>query len=136
MSEIVYINGNNALTTYGVSFPPSAINNIMALAPSKEYIENESRDEHGSHIIVYNPKYAKRELTIEMHINGASTTELLSRYDALKRIFDRRLFSVELGRQPGVVYHFIYESCNSFSMGERVAKYVLKLIEPNPENRT
>ena len=135
MSEIVYINGKNALTTYGVSFPPSSISNIMAPPALKEFVTNESRDEHGSRIIVHQPRYAQRELTIEMHLQASSQTQLMRQYDNIISLLTAGAFTIELSRNKGVVYHFVYESCSSFSMGERLAKYVLKLIEPNPANR-
>lgn len=135
MSEIVRINGYDAQTQYGVVFPPSAINAIMTPASLKEFVINESRDEDGSRIIFHNPRQAQRELTIEMHLHASSQQQLISRYKQLIRIFESGMFTIELERNPGDIYHFIYESCNSFSMGEKLAKFALKLIEPNPTNR-
>lgn len=136
MSEIVRINGYDAQAQYGVVFPPSAINAIMTPASLKEFVTNESRDEDGSRIIFHNPRQAQRELTIEMHLHASSQQQLISRYKQLIRIFEAGMFTIELvDRNPGDIYRFIYESCNSFSMGERLAKFVLKLIEPNPTNR-
>lgn len=133
--EEVRLNGFDAFEEYGVSFPPSAINAIMTPASLKEFVTNESRDEDGSRVIFHNPRQAQRELTIEMHLHASSLRELIQRYKQLIRIFESGMFTIELERNPGDIYHFIYESCNSFSMGEKLAKFVLKLIEPNPTNR-
>ena len=133
--EEVRLNGFDAFEEYGVSFPPSAINAIMTPASLKEFVTNESRDEDGSRVIFQNPRQAQRELTIEMQLHASSLRELIQRYKQLIRIFESGMFTIELERNPGDIYHFIYESCNSFSMGEKLAKFVLKLIEPNPTNR-
>lgn len=133
--ELVRLNGFDAFDKYGVSFPPSAINAIMTPASLKEFVTNESRDEDGSRVIFHNPRQAQRELTIEMHLHASSLRELIQRYKQLIRIFESGMFTIELERNPGDIYHFIYESCNSFSMGEKLAKFALKLIEPNPTNR-
>lgn len=132
MSEIVYINGRDAFDFWGISFPPEAINAICAPLANKAYIENESRDEHGSRIIIHNPKIAKREITVEMHLSAKDEVDFDTKYERL-------MLMLEIGNFPiiykDVEYKFIFQSCSQFSRVGNIAKFVLKLVEPNPKDR-
>lgn len=133
MSEIVYINGRDAFNFWGISFPPEAINAICAPLANKAYIENESRDEHGSRIIVYNPKLAKREVTIEMHLSALDEYNFNIYYQRLMYLFEIGKFTLT---HKDVNYKFVYQSCSQFSRVGNIAKFVLKLVEPNPKDRS
>lgn len=132
MSEIVYINGQDAYLDYGVSFPPESINAIRTPFNLKDFVKNESRAEHGSRIITYNPRVKEREITIEIHLSAMNESQFEQRYNQLMSLFMTGNISIRLRNTN---YNFIYQSCNQFSQIGNVAKYVLKLTEPNPTNR-
>lgn len=133
MSEQIYINGRDAYKIMGISFPPEAINSICAPLANKAYIENESREEHGSRIIVYNSKFAKREITIEMHLSALDEYNFDIYYQKLMYLFEIGKFTLT---HKDVNYKFVYQSCSQFSRVGNVAKFVLKLVEPNPFDRS
>jgi hypothetical protein len=132
MNEDIYIIGQKAFDFWGISFPPEAINAICAPLANKAYIENESREEHGSRIIIHNPKIAKREITVEMHLSAKDEVDFDTKYERLMLMF-------EIGNFPiiykDVEYKFIFQSCSQFSRVGNIAKFVLKLVEPNPKDR-
>lgn len=132
--EKIYLNGKDAYTTYGVSFPPEAINNIMMPCSLKDRIKNESRLEHGTRYINSGLRVKERNVTVEMHLT-TKNGEFNAKYIELLSIFEGGTIDIILGRDENVVYHFLYDSCSQFSVVGNVAKYVLKLIEPNPKNR-
>ena len=99
---------------------------------NKAYIENESREEHGSRIIIHNPKIAKREITVEMHLSAKDEVEFDTKYERLMLLFEAGKFTI---RYKNVDYKFIYQSCSQFSRVGNIAKFVLKLVEPNPKDR-
>lgn len=132
MSEVVYINGQDAYQRFGVTFPPEAINAIRTPFALKSFIENESREEHGIRIINHNPKVDKREITIEMHLSANNDTQFEERYNQLMTLFLTGIITIRLRNTN---YNFVYQSCNQFSQVGNIAKFVLKLVEPNPMNR-
>ena len=130
--HIIYINSRDAFDFLGISFPPEAINAICAPLANKAYIENESREEHGSRIIIHNPKIAKREITVEMHLSAKDEVDFDTKYERLMLLFEAGKFTI---RYKNVDYKFIYQSCSQFSRVGNIAKFVLKLVEPNPKDR-
>ena len=129
---IIYINGRNAFKDLGISFPPESINAIESPYSMKPFIENESRDEHGSRIIAHNPRVSKRELTIEMHLSAKDEVDFGTKYERLMLMFEIGNFSITY---KDVEYKFIFQSCSQFSRVGNIAKFVLKLVEPNPKDR-
>lgn len=136
MKEKIYINKQDAFAAYGVTFTPAAIDAILTPYSHKSYIENDSRSEDGSRIIIHNTRAAKREISIEMHISGIDATDLLRKRAALQTVFDGRIMNIILGRDEGVEYKFIYQSCTQFSAMNSIAKFILRLVEPNPKDRS
>jgi hypothetical protein len=129
---IIYINGRNAFKDLGISFPPESINAIESPYSMKPFIENESRDEHGSRIIAHNPRVSKRELTIEMHLSADSEVMFEMRYAQLMLFLEVGKFTIT---RKGITYKFIFQSCSQFSRVGNIAKFVLKIVEPNPKDR-
>ena len=50
MKGELYINGNDAWTTWGVNMGDGFLDAIDAPLPMKDYIENSSRTEHGKRV--------------------------------------------------------------------------------------
>ena len=55
MTGQLYINEKDAWTTWGVRMDDGFLDAIDAPLPMKDYIENESRLEHGKHMITTKP---------------------------------------------------------------------------------
>lgn len=129
----------DAYTTYGISLAPDSLSLLMTPPPLKDYIENVSALEHGRRILTnVIPKYDSREITLILNISAPTEAAFLSRYSAFcTNVLDGGVIKIRTSFQPTVTYHFLYKSCTSFAqyrMG--VGKFSLKLIEPNPANRT
>ena len=113
--EELFINGKDAYTTWGISMDDTALSALMTPAPNKEFIENKSRMEHGKRVITADP---------------------FARYDSFCNELDKGILEIKTKYQPNIVYRTIYISCNQFSQFmQGIGKFVLKLNEPNPNNR-
>lgn len=74
----LYINGSDAYMMYGVIMGDGFIENISMAAPLKEFVENDSRLEHGKRMIISNPRLASRNVTLTFTINGKTPEEYLA----------------------------------------------------------
>jgi hypothetical protein len=105
----------------------------------KEPIKNESRLEHGNHIIIAGtPRFASRDVTIAMNLTAPDeATWLLRYYDFCNEIAKGKI-TIRTNRQEDVYYRFIYVSPPSqYSQYMcEMASFTLKLTEPDPSNRT
>ena len=131
------INGYDAYTTWGVSLDMTGLSALMTPPGNKAVVENETRLEHGRRYINTTPRMASREVTLTINMSAPSESVFLTRYAA----FCQQLATGELvictKYQPNVHYHFLYRSCQQFTELQRgVAKFVLKLTEPNPGMRS
>ena len=132
------VNGywQDAYTTWGVSFNETAISALMTPAPNKDYIENESRIEHGKRVDVSNAKKDSRDLNLEMHLSASSKEDFLSKYYAFCNELAKGTLEIKVSYILDVVFKTVYKSCSQFkeyNMG--LAKFQLKLEEPNPDDR-
>jgi len=138
MTGDLTINGKDAFDTWGVSFEDGALATLMTPPAAKSYIENTSRLEDGKRIVVYNPRYDSRDITLEMHLVANDKSDFLAKYsnfcnDVLKQGY----LTIKTVYQPDVVYHCVYVSCSQYSqLINGIAKFSLKLTEANPANRT
>jgi hypothetical protein len=131
---------NDAYTTWGVTLTDNSLSQLMTPAPNKAPVENMSRLEHGKRVVT-DGKYVKkdeRNITMEMHLIAKSKTEFWTRYNAFcTDVLDKGFFDMKCSYCQGKVFHLIYESCTQFSeFMEELAKFTLRLNEPNPANRT
>lgn len=139
----LYINGNDAYTIWGVSLEDGAIAALMTPPSMKESIVNESRLEHGKRRVNLLVRMDERELTLPMHIVANSATEWYTKYSAfVAYLTSAEILEIVTSFQSGVAYKCIYQSCTQYSQfydpGDNrsgMAKFALKLIEPNPNDR-
>lgn len=134
----LYINGIDAYDRWGVSLSDTALSALMTPAPNKAYISNKSRLENGKRVIINNPKVDERSVSINIHLTASNTQEFYNRYYAFcTEILAEGKIDIKTKYQENVVYHMVYESCTQFSQFmQGIAKFTLKLNEPNPNNRT
>lgn len=139
MTGELYINGKDAWTEWGVNMGEGFLDAIDGFAPMKEYIENDSRLEHGKRVLVADPKVASREVTLHFTIMGVSQAD----YRAKRIAFEEELRNgsvdvivPELGEH---VYHLVYLGKNvtyGLNMSRTFSTLSAKFDEPNPMERT
>ena len=137
MKEKLIINGENADEKWGISLGESSLSELMTPRANKEFIENESRLQHGKQILVANPKVEARNLTLQLNLTAATKSAFFDKYNLFcKEVLATGVLNIETGYQEEVVYKTIYVSCSQFSQFmQGIAKFSLKLIEPDPSDR-
>ena len=137
MKEKLIINGENADEKWGISLGESSLSELMTPPANKAFIENESRLQHGKQILVANPKVEARNLTLQLNLTAATKSAFFDKYNLFcKEVLATGVLNIETGYQEEVVYKTIYVSCSQFSQFmQGIAKFSLKLIEPNPSDR-
>ncbi len=137
MTGQLYINNRDAYVVYGVVMSDNFLENISIAAPLKDFIENDSRLEHGKRMIISDPKLASRNVTLTFTINGKTPEEYLTHYRAF--VAELHKGNVAL-RVPalGETYKLVYLNSASYALdGSRtVSKLACKFVEPNPQDRT
>ena len=131
------INGKDAYTEWGISFDQTALSTLMTPPPNKSYIENKSRLENGKKVLVHNPKVDERSVTLSFNLTARNDGEFFERYNSFCEELRGGVLNIETKYQNGVVYKMVYESCSQFSQLIReIARFSLKLVEPNPSDRS
>ena len=131
------INGIDAFIRYGINLEDGALSALMTPPPIKEFIENESRLQHGKKVIARWPKYDERELTLPFHLIANSKEDFFRKYNLFcEEVLALGEFELKTRFQPDVVYRLIYLNCTQFRQFIReMAAFALKVSEPNPANR-
>lgn len=131
------INGIDAFDAWGVSLSDTALSALMTPAPKKKFISNKSRLIDGKKIIPANPKIDERQVSIAIHLTAPNEETFFERYASFcNDVLALGYMEIETRFQEGVIYRMEYESCSQFSQFMRgIAKFTLKLTEPNPNNR-
>lgn len=133
----LYINGKDAYSTWGIFLEDGSLSTLMTPAPCKEFISNKYRSKSGKHVIKHNPRLDEREITLAFCMTADTIEAFLTNYG---KFCDDVLATGELvirtSFQPDTYYRCIYLSCTQFSQYmRRLAKFSLKLNEPDPSDR-
>lgn len=136
----VFINGKDAQTNYGVSFGSDSFTTLLTPAPVKAYIENKSALSHGKQVLNDEdmpPKLDERDIQLTFFLRAKNMEQFLARYAAFTAVMQAGRVNIRTKYQPTVTYRCNYISCAQFTQfNGRLAKFVLKLNEPNPNNRS
>lgn len=136
MTGECFINGKDAYTTWGIVLSDSALTALMTPAPLKPFVENKSRTLDGKTVSIKNPKYDERDVQVTFSLVARTKSEFLARYDSFCAELKTGAIDIRTINQPSVVYRTVYGSCTQYSMfNGRLGKFVLRLNEPNPNNR-
>ena len=135
------INGVD-ISSYGATLAKGTYDALNAEAPAKEYISNESRLQHGIRIVAdeENAKLDKREVTIKVLIEGKGGTFHANVRSFISAI-TKGMFALSVSTL-GTTYNMVYQSCGKPEIygktgdGITMAVFPIKLLEPNPNNRT
>lgn len=135
----LFINNKDAQKEYGISFGADSFTALLTPPPVKSYIENKSALTHGKDILcnsTITPKVDERDVQLTFYLKAINLTQFLQQYAKFTEVLQLGKIDIRTKYQPGVTYHFNYISCTQFTQfNGRLAKFVLKLNEPNPNYR-
>lgn len=134
------INNLDARVKWGIIANTKLMSALLAPPSVKDPIQSESRLEHGTRTIIPqgSVKLAKRDITLEVGLTAPNLTEFYTRYNSfIEELTSGWLTIASPKFLPGVIFNCRYVSCTQFTnYNGRIAKFILKLEEPNPANRT
>ena len=138
MKGDLYINGKDAWNTWGVNMGDGFIDAIDGFVPLKDFIENESRAEHGKRVIITNPRIASRDLTLHFTIKGESESDYREKRNAFESELCTGLIEVRVPILGEQVYRLVYKGKSvsyGLNLNRTFATISAKFEEPNPANR-
>ena len=139
MTGDLFINGKDAFSTWGVRMGDGFLDAIDGFNQMKDYIENESRLEHGKRIITDNARVDSREITLQFTIEGDSESDYRTKKKAFQTELENGAVSIKVPVLGSEVYKLVY-LCKSVSYGlsfdRRFGKVSSKFEEPNPADRS
>lgn len=139
MSGDLIINGKDAWTTWGVRMGEDFLDVIDGFNEMKDYIENESRLEHGKRVITENTKVASREITLQFTIEGNSESDYRTKKKAFQTELEKGAVNIKIPVLGTEVYKLAYLGKNisyGLSLDRCFGKISSKFIEPNPMDRS
>lgn len=139
MKGDLIINGKDAFTTWGVRMGEGFLDTIDGFNQMKEYIENESRLEHGKRVITDNAKVDSREITLHFTIDGSSESDYRSKKKAFQAELEKGSVNIKVPSLGSEVYKLVYLGKNvsyGLSLDRCFGKVSSKFCEPNPADRS
>ena len=131
----VYFNGIDIRKRYNTHLANNAYNAFLGAPEMKSYVENESRSQDGTSVLVSKPRVKKRSVTFELIIKGNTKAEFLHNYNSILSILTSGWVEISIP-DLGYTYKMVYE--NSTKIGQfnlLSGKLAVKMSEPNPKNR-
>lgn len=139
MSGDLIINEKDAWTTWGVCMGDGFLDAIDGFNEMKDYIEDESRLEHGKRIITDNAKVASREITLQFTIEGSSESDYRTKKKAFQAELERGTVNIKIPALGTELYRLVYLGKNvsyGLSLDRCFGKVSSKFCEPNPMDRS
>lgn len=140
MAVDLLINGRDARAEYGVYMGEGFLNALTEPLELKEFISNESRLEHGKRVIVRDPKFQPRELTLDFVLVGESKSDFAAKRDAFFALLYSGFVEIIVPcLSPTTAYRLIYKGKGSdygMNLARTMCRLVLKFDEPNPNDRS
>lgn len=139
MTGDLLINGKDAWSTWGVRMGDGFLDTIDRFNEMKDYIENESRLEHGKRVITDNAKVDSREITLQFTIEGSSENDYRSKKKSFQTELEKGAVNIKVPVLGNEVYKLVYLG-KSISYGlspdRCFGKVSSKFEEPNPMDRS
>lgn len=133
------INGKDAFATWGVRMGEGFLDAIDGFNEMKDYIENESRIEHGKRMITDNARIASREIALQFTIEGSSESDYRAKKKAFQSEMEKGAVIIKVPTLGNEVYRLVYLG-KSLSYGMNLdrcfGKVSSKFCEPNPTDRS
>lgn len=139
MTGDLLINGKDAFITWGVRMGDGFLDAIDGFNEMKDYIENESRLEHGKRVITDNAKVDSREITLQFTIEGSSESDYRAKKKAFQTELEKGAVNIKIPALGDEIYKLIYlgKSISYGMSSDRCfAKVSSKFCEPNPMDRS
>lgn len=139
MTGDLIINGKDAWTTWGVRMGDGFLDAIDGFNQMKDYIENESRVEHGKRVITDNAKVDSREITLQFTIEGKSESDYRTKKKAFQKELEKGTVNIKVSSLGSDVYKLVYQGKNisyGLSLDRCFCKVSGKFEEPNPMDRS
>ena len=136
-SDILVINGNDALKAYGVRPGKGFIDVLEAPLELKDAIENEDRREDGVRMIV-RKTFKKRTITLKFRIHGNTQYEYLQNKAKFEAELYKGIIYLKFNNRSGY-YHLVYTGKSvsyTHSYNGVFGEVSMQFIEPDPANRT
>lgn len=134
MTEM-YINGEDAFSTYGVRMSKDFIQTLDAPKKFKDDIENESPLESGKRIIP-SREFASADVTLTFNVYGNSASDMVEKKDAFLAFLYTRRVTIYIPSYSDYHFRLLYTGDNaSYKRGNYVCSIVAKFKEPNPTDR-
>lgn len=139
MTGDLLINGKDAFDTWGVRMGEGFLDAIDGFNEMKDYIENESRIEHGKRMITDNARIASREIALQFTIEGSSESDYRAKKKAFQSEMEKGAVIIKVPTLGNEVYRLVYLG-KSLSYGMNLdrcfGKVSSKFCEPNPTDRS
>lgn len=139
MTGDLLINGKDAWNTWGVRMGDGFLDAIDGFNQMKDYIENESRLEHGKRVITDNARVDSREITLQFTIEGDSESDYRTKKKAFQTELEKGAVSIKVPVLGSEVYKLVYLGKSvsyGLSFDRRFGKVSSKFEEPNPTDRS
>ncbi len=130
----LYINSKDAYITYRAWL--ESVSPLRQFAPVKERVTNKSPLRDGKEVDPTPPMVDERDMTLTLCIEGKTESDMESHLGSFEKVLRSGLMEWSIPRHNSNKYHLNYISCTQFSdYNGRLAKFILKLNEPNPNDR-
>lgn len=141
-----YINSATLTTErkWGVFIAETSITALMTPAPLKSYITNKSALSDGKQVLTDSgnkPKVDERDVQLVFGLRAKSLAQFLTRYRSFCAELAKGAMNLTVEISEGdtylkETYYLNYNSCSQYSeFNGRLARFVLKVTEPNPRHR-
>ena len=139
MTGDLIINSKDAWITWGVRMGEGFLDTIDGFCPMKDYIENESRLEHGKRVITGNARVDSREITLQFTIEGSSESDYRTKKKAFQAELEKGAVNIKVPALGSEVYKLVYLGKSlsyGLSLDRSFSKVSGKFCEPNPTDRS
>ena len=139
MTGELFINSKDAWDTWGVNMGEGFLDALDAPLQMKEYIENESRLEHGKRVITDNAKVDSREITLQFTIEGSSESDYRAKKKAFQTELEKGAVNIKIPALGSEVYKLVYLGKSisyGLSLDRCFGKVSSRFEEPNPMDRS
>lgn len=138
MTGDFFINGKDAFSTWGGRMGDGFLDVMDSFNEMKDYIENESRLEHGKRVITDKAKIKSREFILQFTIEGNSEGDYLIKKKSFQGELEKGSVNIKIPALGSEVYKLVYLG-KSLSYGlssdRCFGKISSKFCDPNPMDR-
>lgn len=138
------INGIDAYEAFGVKMGDGFLDALNPPSSPKDYIENESRIEHGKRVLLKNAqgdsivRLASREVSLIFVVEGDTPEKMAQNRVKFYNELYKGEMTIQVPEDTSNVYRLIYKgkpSSYGQDLTRTICKVAVKFEEPNPNNR-